>query len=107
MRFLAASRGHGRRLTMFAAAAVLAIGLAACSSDSDEETAGTPFTQALSKDYGDLAAQASALPGEPAAESSFWDSLNPFSGGDSSSDLLSKAFSTKADLATSGTEPEP
>src|SRR5471030_1193569 len=108
MRFLAASYGHGRRLTMLAAAGILAIGLAACSTDSDETAAaGSPFTQALAKDYTDLAAQASALPAEPAAETSFWDSLNPFSGSDSSSDLLAKAFTAKADLATAGTEPEP
>jgi outer membrane protein OmpA-like peptidoglycan-associated protein len=103
MRFLGAS--PGRRLIMLAAAGILAAGLAACSS-GDEETVGSPFTEALSKNYSDLAGQASALPSEPAAESSFWDSLNPFSGGDSSSDLLSGAFTTKADLATSGTEPE-
>jgi outer membrane protein OmpA-like peptidoglycan-associated protein len=106
MRFLAASRGHSRRLTMFAAAGVLAIGLAACSSD-EEAGLGTPFTQALSKDYNDLAGQASALPAEPAAESSFLDSLNPFSSSDTSSDLLAKAFTTKAELADEGTEPEP
>src|SRR6185369_5602580 len=106
MRFLGASGGKGRRLIMLAAASILAIGLAACSSD-DEEATGTPFTQALSKDYSDLAGQASALPAEPAAESSFWDSLNPFSSSDTSSDLLSTAFTTKADLANSGTEPEP
>jgi outer membrane protein OmpA-like peptidoglycan-associated protein len=107
MRFLAASCGYGRRLTMLAAAGILAIGLAACSSDSDETAAaGSPFTQALAKDYADLAAQASALPAEPAAETSFWDSLNPFSASDSSSDLLAKAFTAKADLATAGTEPE-
>jgi len=106
MRFPAVSRGHGRRLTMLAAAGVLAIGLAACSSDEEEGT-GTPFTQALSKDYNDLAGQASSLPAEPAAESSFLDSLNPFSSSDTSSDLLSKAFSTKAELADEGTEPEP
>jgi outer membrane protein OmpA-like peptidoglycan-associated protein len=108
MRFFAASYGHGRRLTMLAAAGILAIGLAACSSDSDETAAaGSPFTQALAKDYTDLAAQASALPAEPAADTSFWDSLNPFSSSDSSSDLLAKAFTAKADLATAGTEPEP
>ena len=61
MRFPTVLRGQGRRLTMFAAAGVLAMGLAACSSD-DEEAAGSPFTQALSKDYNDLAGQASALP---------------------------------------------
>jgi outer membrane protein OmpA-like peptidoglycan-associated protein len=59
----------------------------------------------LNKDYSDLAGQASALPAEP-QESSFFDSLNPFSSSDSSSDLLAKAFTTKADLANSGTEPE-
>src|SRR5471032_2270390 len=108
MRFLAASYGHGRRITMLAAAGILAIGLAACSTDSDETAAaGSPFTQALAKDYTDLAAQASALPAEPAAETSFWDSLNPCSSSDSSSDLLAKAFTAKADLATAGTEPEP
>jgi OOP family OmpA-OmpF porin len=105
MRFLAASYGHGRRLTMLAAAGLLAIGLAACSSGGDE-AAGTPFTQALAKNYDDLAAQASALPAEP-GESSFFDSLNPFSDSTTSSDLLAKAFTAKADLAKAGTEPEP
>jgi len=92
-------------LIMLAAAGVLAAGLAACSSDDEEETTGTPFTQALSKDYSDLSSQASALPAE-AAESSFFDSLNPFSSSDTSSDMLAKAFTTKADLANTGTEPE-
>jgi len=90
---------------MFAAAGVLAVGLAACSSD-DEEAAGSPFTQALSKDYNDLAGQASSLPAEKADEG-FFDSLNPFSSSDTSSDLLAKAFTAKAELADGGTEPEP
>ena len=89
---------------MIAAASVLALGLAACSSD-DEEAAGTPFTQALNKDYTDLASQASSLPAEKTDEG-FFSSLNPFSSSDSSSDLLSKAFTTKAELANGGTEPE-
>jgi outer membrane protein OmpA-like peptidoglycan-associated protein len=103
MRFPAALRGQGRRLTMFAAAGVLAMGLAACSSD--EEAGGTPFTQALSKDYNDLSGQASALPAEKTDEG-FFSSLNPFSSSDTSSDLLAKAFTAKAELADSGTEPE-
>src|SRR5258705_12064732 len=98
MRFLGVSGGQGRRLIMIAAAGILAAGLAACSSD-DEEATGTPFTQALSKDYSDLSGQASALPTEPAAESSFLDSLNPFSSSDTSSDLLAKAFTTNPDFA--------
>ena len=107
MRFVTISRGNGRRLTMLAAAGILALGLAACSSDDAEDAgAGTPFTQALAKDYGDLSAQAAALPAEPAEESGFFSSLNPFSDSESSSDLLAKAFNAKADLANGGTEPE-
>ena len=45
----------------------------------------------------------------PAApvDEGFFDSLNPFSSSDTSSDLLAKAFTAKADLANAGTEPEP
>ena len=107
MRFPIITRGHCRRLTMLAAAGVLALGLGACSSDDAEDVgAGTPFTQALAKDYGDLSAQAAALPSEPAEDNGFFSSLNPFSDSESSSDLLAKAFTAKADLANGGTEPE-
>lgn len=114
MRFTADFRGNGRRLTMFAAASVLAIGLAGCSSlfgDDEESDAaagtGSAFTQALGKDYADLASQASSLPAEPGAEQGFFESLNPFSSSPaSSSELLAKAYTAKADLANAGTEPE-
>jgi len=103
--------GLGRRLTMLAAASVLALGLGGCAmfDDSDSDGgAGSPFTQALNKDYADLASQAASLPTDAAPESSFWDTLNPFADTPaSSSDLLSKAFTTKADLAAGGSEPEP
>jgi OOP family OmpA-OmpF porin len=105
MSIFVSSRGTARRLTMLAAAGLLVLGLAACSSD-DEEMGGTPFTQALSKNYSDLAGQASTLPAET-AESGFLDSLNPFSSSETSSDLLSQAFTAKAALADAGTEPEP
>jgi outer membrane protein OmpA-like peptidoglycan-associated protein len=94
-----------RSLTLLASASILAIGLTACSSDDDAGT-GSPFTQALAKDYGELSVQAGALPAGPAAESSFWDSLNPFADSNSSSEILAKAFTTKADLANAGTEPD-
>ena len=106
MRTIAASSGKGRRLAMLAAASILVMGLAACSDD-DAATSGSPFTQALQKDYSDLSSQASGLPADPSSEGSFWDSLNPFSDSSSSSDMLAKAFSAKADLANDGTEPEP
>src|SRR5215472_7249632 len=77
MRTIAASSGRGR-LAMLAAAGILALGLTACSSD-DDTTSGSPFTQALQKDYSDLSGQASALPAESGSEPSFWDTLNPFS----------------------------
>ena len=105
MRTIAASSGRGR-LAMLAAAGILALGLAACSSD-DDTTSGSSFTQALQKDYTDLSSQASALPADAASEPSFFDSLNPFSSSDNSSDTLAKAYSAKADLAGEGTEPEP
>ena len=103
---------HGRRrLTMLAAAGLLAIGLAGCSSmfgdGGDEEITGTPFTQALQANYNELSTQAAALPAEAAPEGSFWDMFDPFSDSDTTSDLLAKAFTTKAELAESGTEPEP
>lgn len=97
---------------MLAAVSVLAIGLAGCSTlfGDDEEAADAPagsaFTQALQKDYSDLSGQASTLPAEQ-QESGFFDSLNPFSSTETSSDLLAKAFTAKADLAGSGSEPEP
>ena len=94
----------GRRLTLLAGAGILALALGACSSDG-VEIAGSSFTQALAKDYTDLAGQASSLPAEPSTDSSFWDSL--FGDSDTSSDLLAKAYSAKADLANAGTEPEP
>ena len=104
MRIIAPSSGKGR-LALLAAAGIVALSLAACSSD-DDTASGSPFTQALQKDYTDLSSQASALPAEPGSEPSFLDSLNPFSSSDTSSDTLAKAFSAKADLAGGGTEPE-
>jgi OOP family OmpA-OmpF porin len=110
MRFSADFRGS-RRLTMLAAAGLLAVGLAGCSSifgeGGDEEITGTPFTQALHANYNELSTQAAALPAEAAPEGSFWDMFDPFSSSDTTSDLLSKAFTTKAELAEEGTEPEP
>ena len=97
--------GWLRRIAMLTATAALTTGLFACSSD-DDMPAGTPFTQALGKAYADLSSQAAALPATP-VESSFLDSLNPFSGGETSSEQLAKSFAAKAELASAGTEPEP
>ncbi len=91
-----------------------ALALAACSSsteDMDAATAtGSPFSQALFKNYSDLSHQAEALPAATAPESeSFWDMFNPFSGGSdtSANEDLAKAFADKALSAANGEEPSP
>jgi outer membrane protein OmpA-like peptidoglycan-associated protein len=93
------------RLVLLIAAAGLTPVLVACSGD-DDLGAGTAFTQALGKAYTDLSAQAAALPAAP-VESSFFQSLNPFSSEESSSVLLAQAFAAKAQAANAGVEPEP
>jgi OOP family OmpA-OmpF porin len=105
MLFSADFRGS-RRLPMLAAAGILAIGLAGCSSlfgDTMDEAAGSAFTQALQTAYTDQAAQAGEMPAEE-TESSFFDI---FSSSETSSDLLEQAFTAKAELASEGAEPEP
>jgi outer membrane protein OmpA-like peptidoglycan-associated protein len=97
-------------------AGAFVFGLAACSSsldDLEDTTAtGSAFTQALFKDYSDLAHQAAGLPPVTTPSSGgFWDSLNPFSDSGSSdtsaNDALSNAFADKALAAARGEEPEP
>ncbi len=91
---------------MLAAAALLAAGLAGCSSlfgDDMAEGAGSAFTQALQTAYTEQAAQAGEMPAEE-VETSFFDI---FSGSDTTSDLLEQAFTAKAELAAEGAEPEP
>lgn len=106
MLFPAEFRGNGRRLLSLAAAAALALSLTACASGDSDFAGGTPFTQALQRNYSELASQAEALPADPAESASFWDSLDPFSSSDTSNDLLAKAFAAKAEMAEAGTEPE-
>ena len=91
---------------MLTAAALLAIGLAGCSSlfgDDMDEGAGSAFTQALQVAYTDQATLAADLPAEE-VESSIFDI---FSSSETTSDLLAQTFTTKAELAASGAEPEP
>jgi len=104
MRFSADFRGS--RLPMLAAAALLAAGLAGCSSlfgDSMDGSAGSPFTQALQTAYTEQAGLAAELPAEE-VESSIFDI---FSSSKTTSDLLEEAFTAKAELAAEGAEPEP
>ncbi len=105
MHFSTNFRGS-RRLPMLAAAALLATGLAGCSSlfgDSMDEAAGSAFTQALQTAYTEQAGLAAELPAEE-VESSIFDI---FSSTETTSDLLEQAFTAKAELAAEGAEPEP
>ena len=105
----AAHRKIARTLVLSLAAMALAVGLAACSSDDDMASAGSPFTLALARDYTDLATQAGNLPPPPEVQSDegWLDWLNPFSESPHANDLLVKAFESKAEIATNGAEPEP
>src|SRR5581483_10096397 len=105
---LIAHRATARRLACLTAFAAL-VALTGCSGDdTDTGSAGSAFTQALGKDYADLANQASSLPAPP-EQGGFWSSLDVFglfSGGNPNDDLA-KSFNDKADTANSGQEPDP
>ena len=118
MRLFACLKPPAVRASVLLLAGAFALGLAACSSSSDDledaTATGSPFSQALFKDYSDLSHQASSLPAVTTPASGgggFWDSINPFSDSGSSdtsaNDLLSKAFADKALIASRGEEPEP
>ncbi len=105
-----------RRPLAFGAAALAILVLAGCAGD-DEGSAASPFSEALARNYTDLANQAAEAP-VPESDEGFLDSTadfftNPFglfgdsSSGDSMNELLVKAFTTKADLASQGEEPAP
>jgi outer membrane protein OmpA-like peptidoglycan-associated protein len=108
-----------RRPLAFGAAGFAILTLAACSDlfgDDTSAPANSPFSQALAKNYTDLANQTAAVPA-PAAENpdegmldSTMDFLsNPFGlfGSDNSNDLLVQAYTDKASLAEQGQEPAP
>jgi len=98
-----------RRLSGFAAAGSLALILAGCGGDEGVAT-GSPFSQALYKDYSDLATQAAAAPA-PESNTSFFEDpfglVSMFSGSSNPNDLLVTAFNDKASLAQQGQEPAP
>jgi outer membrane protein OmpA-like peptidoglycan-associated protein len=104
------------RLAALAMLGAATIALSACSDldlfgdDSSDLGAatGSPFTQALAHDYSDLAAQAAALPAPPSTDDGFFSPItNLFDTTETPGDLLQHAFNTKAELATSGQEPQP
>jgi len=96
-------RAATRGLVFLACFGALA-GLSACGGD--ETATGTPYTQALAKNYTDLSNQAAALPAPPDDEG-FFSSLFDIFGSSNPNDELASAFSDKASAAADGDEPEP
>jgi len=97
----------------FGAASLAILILAGCADD-DNTPSNSPFSQALYKDYADLANQAAAAPAPEAPDEDMLDSTmdflnNPFGlfGRDNPNDLLVQAYTDKADLAQQGQEPAP
>jgi outer membrane protein OmpA-like peptidoglycan-associated protein len=103
------SNARAIRALGFAAAGVFALALAACAGDEETAT-GSPFSQALYKNYTDLANQAAAAPA-PQSDQGFFDDpfglVSMFSGSSNPNDLLVTAFTDKAALARQGQEPAP
>lgn len=97
----------------FAALTLLCAGLvlAGCMGDEDIAATGSPFSQALFRDYTDLGTQAAAAPAPPAMESDggfFDDLLNVFDTGPANpADAVADAFRAKANRAAGGEEPAP
>jgi outer membrane protein OmpA-like peptidoglycan-associated protein len=104
------SNARAIRTLGFAAASVFVLALAACTGDEEPAAGGSAFSQALSKDYTDLADQAAAAPA-PESDSSFFEDpfglVSMFSGSSNPNDLLVTAFRDKASLANQGQEPAP
>jgi len=104
-----------RRPLAFGAASLAILVLAGCADD-DSTPSNSAFSQALFKDYTDLANQAASAPAPQANNSNegFLDSIgdfvnNPFGlfGDDNSNNLLVQAYTDKASLAQQGQEPAP
>ena len=87
------------------------LALAGCMGDEEIAAAGSPFSQALFKDYTDLATQAAGAPAPQTPEDSggfFNDLLGIFSSApDNPADAVADAFRAKANRAAAGEEPQP
>ena len=87
----------------------LGLALAGCAGDEDVAATGSPFSQALFKDYTDLATQAASAPAPQAQDTGFFsDIFGMFGSGPSNpADAVVDAFHAKADQAAKGNEPAP
>ena len=87
----------------------LGLALAGCAGDDEVTASGSPFSQALFKDYTDLATQAASAPAPQVQDTGFFsDVFGMFGGGPSNpADAVVDAFHAKADQAARGNEPAP
>jgi len=94
-------------LALFCAGLVLA----GCAGNEDVIASGSPFSQALFRDYTDLALQADAAPAPQSLENDsgfFSDLINVFnSGPENPAEAVAEAFRAKANRAAIGEEPAP
>jgi len=102
-------RGFSTRRLVSASLLCAGFALAGCSSDQDVTASGSPFSQALFKDYTDLATQASSAPAPEAQDTGFFSDLFGMFGGGSENPAgaAADAFHNKANQAASGNEPAP
>ena len=87
----------------------LGLALAGCAGDEEQVASGSPFSQALFKNYTDLATQAASAPAPQEQDTGFFSDLfGIFSGGPANpADAAVDAFHGKADQAAAGNEPAP
>ncbi len=90
----------------FATASIFVLAMAAGCASDDGLTAGSPFAQALSRNYSDLAAQTDAAPRGESEDSFFTNPFGIFGSAEDPVDLLVSAYTAKAELAGQGQEIE-
>ncbi len=102
-------RGFSTRRLVNLSLLCAGLALAGCSGDQELTASGSPFSQALFKDYTDLASQASSAPAPQTQDTGFFsDVLGMFSSSsDNPANAAADAFRNKASQAASGNEPAP
>jgi len=102
-------RGLSSRRLVNLSLLCVGLALAGCAGDEEVTASGSPFSQALFKNYTDLAAQASSAPAPQAQDTGFFSDLfGMFSGGsDNPADAAAEVFRGKANQAARGNEPAP
>ena len=100
-------RVRGSRL-MSASLLGVSLLVAGCAGNEDVTASGSPFSQALFKNYTDLSTQAASAPAPESQDTGFFsDLVGIFSGGENPASAVADAFHAKADDAAKGNEPAP